>query len=37
MDGNGRWARDRVMPRTYGHRAGMQSVRDVVEAAIEVG
>jgi len=32
MDGNGRWARDRVMPRTYGHRAGMQSVREVVEA-----
>ena len=37
MDGNGRWARGRVMPRTYGHRAGMQSVRDVVEGAIEVG
>ena len=37
MDGNGRWARDRVMPRTFGHRAGMQSVRDVVEGAIEVG
>ncbi len=37
MDGNGRWARERVMPRTYGHRAGMQSVRDVVEGAIEVG
>ena len=37
MDGNGRWARDRIMPRTFGHRAGMQSVRDVVEGAIEVG
>ncbi len=37
MDGNGRWARDRVMPRSFGHRAGMQSVRDVVEGAIEVG
>ncbi|MGH7668231.1 MAG: polyprenyl diphosphate synthase, partial [Gemmatimonadaceae bacterium] len=37
MDGNGRWARGRVMPRTYGHRAGMKSVRDVVEGAIEVG
>ncbi len=37
MDGNGRWARERVMPRTFGHRAGMQSVRDVVEGAIEVG
>ncbi len=37
MDGNGRWARGRVMPRTFGHRAGMQSVRDVVEGAIEAG
>ena len=37
MDGNGRWARERVLPRTFGHRAGMKSVRDVVEGAIEVG
>lgn len=37
MDGNGRWARERVMPRTFGHRAGMQSVRDIVEGAIDVG
>jgi len=37
MDGNGRWARERLMPRPYGHRSGMQSVRDVVEGAIEVG
>ncbi|HUX35318.1 MAG TPA: isoprenyl transferase [Gemmatimonadaceae bacterium] len=37
MDGNGRWARARVMPRTFGHRAGMQSVRDVVEGAIAAG
>ncbi|MDB4908338.1 MAG: Undecaprenyl pyrophosphate synthase [Gemmatimonadetes bacterium] len=37
MDGNGRWARERVMPRPFGHRAGMQSVRDVVEGAIAVG
>jgi undecaprenyl diphosphate synthase len=37
MDGNGRWARERIMPRPYGHRAGMKSVRDVVEGALEVG
>ena len=37
MDGNGRWARERIMPRPFGHRAGMQSVRDVVEGALEVG
>jgi undecaprenyl diphosphate synthase len=32
MDGNGRWARKRRLPRIAGHRAGVQSVRDVVEA-----
>jgi undecaprenyl diphosphate synthase len=37
MDGNGRWARERLMPRPFGHRSGMQSVRDVVEGALEVG
>jgi undecaprenyl diphosphate synthase len=37
MDGNGRWARERRMPRPFGHRSGMRSVRDVVEGAIEVG
>ena len=37
MDGNGRWARARLMPRPVGHRAGMTAVRDVVEGAIEVG
>jgi len=37
MDGNGRWARARRLPRPVGHRAGMTSVRDVVEGAIEVG
>ncbi len=37
MDGNGRWARERSMPRPFGHRSGMKSVRDVVEAGIEVG
>src|SRR5580698_7170269 len=37
MDGNGRWARERMLPRPLGHRSGMKSVREVVEAAIEAG
>ena len=37
MDGNGRWARDRLLPRPLGHRSGMKAVREVVEGAIEVG
>ena len=37
MDGNGRWARERHLPRPLGHRAGMQAVRETVEAAIEAG
>jgi undecaprenyl diphosphate synthase len=37
MDGNGRWARERHLPRPLGHRAGMKAVRAVVEGAIEAG
>ena len=37
MDGNGRWARERLMPRPYGHRSGMRAVREVVEGAVEAG
>jgi undecaprenyl diphosphate synthase len=37
MDGNGRWARARGRPRTLGHRAGVQAVRRVVEAAPDTG
>ncbi|MFH1132325.1 MAG: polyprenyl diphosphate synthase [Pseudomonadota bacterium] len=37
MDGNGRWARDRGLPRTEGHREGAHSVKSVVRAAREVG
>ncbi|MGN6781209.1 MAG: isoprenyl transferase [Marmoricola sp.] len=37
MDGNGRWARQRGLPRTAGHEAGEHSLFDVVEGAIEVG
>ncbi len=33
MDGNGRWARKRGMPRTYGHKKGVDTVRKIVEAA----
>lgn len=37
MDGNGRWARARGLPRWEGHRRGMQSVRATVKASLEVG
>jgi undecaprenyl diphosphate synthase len=37
MDGNGRWARERLLPRPLGHRSGMKSVRAVVEAALAAG
>jgi undecaprenyl diphosphate synthase len=37
MDGNGRWAAQRHLPRVEGHRAGIESVRDVVEGSARVG
>ena len=37
MDGNGRWARARGMPRQAGHRAGVRSVRETVETAAKRG
>ncbi|MFH2123235.1 MAG: isoprenyl transferase [Pseudomonadota bacterium] len=37
MDGNGRWAERRHQPRLFGHKAGVESVRDVVETAREIG
>jgi len=37
MDGNGRWAAARGLPRAAGHRAGAQAVRRTIEAAIEAG
>src|SRR5438046_6827126 len=37
MDGNGRWAKQRNLPRIEGHRHGAESVRAVVRAAGEVG
>lgn len=37
MDGNGRWARERNLPRPLGHRSGMKSVRAVVEGSLAAG
>jgi undecaprenyl diphosphate synthase len=37
MDGNGRWATARGQTRTAGHRAGLESVRAVLEAALDLG
>ena len=37
MDGNGRWAWQRHLPRVQGHRAGIDSVRDVVETSARLG
>ena len=37
MDGNGRWAAGRHLPRVAGHRAGARSVREAIAAAIELG
>jgi undecaprenyl diphosphate synthase len=37
MDGNGRWAKQRHLPRLWGHRVGSTSVRDIVEAAGQIG
>ena len=37
MDGNGRWAKQRGLPRTEGHRAGEAVLFDVIEGAIEAG
>jgi undecaprenyl diphosphate synthase len=36
MDGNGRWARERGLPRTLGHRQGVEAVRRAVRAAMEM-
>ncbi len=37
MDGNGRWAKKRNRPRIFGHRNGVKAVREVSEAAAEIG
>jgi undecaprenyl diphosphate synthase len=37
MDGNGRWAKQRMLPRVAGHKRGVESVRSVVRRCIEHG
>ncbi len=37
MDGNGRWAKRRFLPRVAGHRAGAEAVRTTVKAAADMG
>jgi undecaprenyl diphosphate synthase len=37
MDGNGRWARQRDLPRPFGHRAGAKTVRQIVQACARLG
>lgn len=37
MDGNGRWAKERGKPRVFGHHSGVTAVREVTEAAAELG
>ncbi|ANM32076.1 UDP pyrophosphate synthase [Acidobacteria bacterium Mor1] len=37
MDGNGRWAKGRFLPRVAGHRAGVQSVRETIEGSARLG
>lgn len=37
MDGNGRWAKDKGNMRIYGHKAGVDSVRDITEACAQIG
>jgi len=37
MDGNGRWAKERGLPRTAGHRKGMEGIKEILKAANELG
>ena len=37
MDGNGRWAKQQGKPRVFGHKNGVQSVREITEACAEIG
>ncbi|WP_035290635.1 isoprenyl transferase [Clostridium sp. KNHs214] len=37
MDGNGRWAKEKNLPRTMGHRAGVETIRDIVKACNNLG
>lgn len=37
MDGNGRWARKRSLPRIAGHRSGVEALRDIIKCASDIG
>ncbi|WP_206066132.1 polyprenyl diphosphate synthase [Novosphingobium sp. ERN07] len=37
MDGNGRWAKKRMMPRAFGHKRGVETVREITRAARDLG
>ena len=37
MDGNGRWAKKRMMPRSFGHKAGMERMVGLIEHAFSLG
>ena len=37
MDGNGRWAKKRLLPRVAGHNAGMKSMQEIVRKASDMG
>ncbi|MDC0535079.1 isoprenyl transferase [Francisellaceae bacterium] len=37
MDGNGRWAKKRFLPRTMGHKAAVKNVRAVIESCVDIG
>jgi undecaprenyl diphosphate synthase len=37
MDGNGRWAKERNLPRTMGHKAGIETIRDIVKECSNLG
>ncbi|WP_446899506.1 isoprenyl transferase [Clostridium sp. LBM24168] len=37
MDGNGRWAKERNLPRTFGHRAGVENIREIVKECNNIG
>ncbi|MFA5014514.1 MAG: polyprenyl diphosphate synthase, partial [Actinomycetota bacterium] len=37
MDGNGRWAAKRKLPRSAGHKAGVEALRDIITTSIELG
>ncbi|MGL5150016.1 MAG: isoprenyl transferase [Clostridium sp.] len=37
MDGNGRWAKEKMLPRTMGHKAGVETIRRVIEESVNIG